>query len=294
VWRIACRLSRLLDRDERAAVCGDLAESGASGARALLEVAGLVVRRQIELWLDWRPWVALVTVVAPLGLLLSVASRWFADNAASKLRLYMLTGEWAYFAVPGWRDDVIAAAVTSLMSLAALAAWSWTTGFVLGRVSRRASQITALLFALVVVFGTVGSTTTVRDPVGYGALGRMGSHGSLFVPIAVTGLVRLMLVLVPAWRGVDAGGRSESFKAWQPMAIAVLALAITTFTARALEGSLIFGWGLTMPQPGPDRIVGTADDLRPVWWASLAIICPALCVLAGAIGARTRVRRIST
>lgn len=284
LWRVACRLSLRLDRDEGAAACGDLVESGASGARALREVAGLVVRRQAEVWLTWRPWAALLTVVAPLGLLLSVASRWFADNAASKLRLYMLTGDWAYFAVPGWRHDVIAAAVMSVTSLIALAVWSWTTGFVLGRVSRRASGVAALLFALVVAFGTVGSTTTVR----------MGSHGSLFVPIAITGIVRVMLVLLPAWRGLQAGCRPERVGSWRPMVIAVVALAITTFMTRALEGSLIFGWGVMLPQPGPDGVVGTADDLRPLWWVSIAMAWPAACVLASAIGARTRVRWISS
>lgn len=283
-WRGVDVLSRLLDRHERDAVYGDLLESHASGTRALLEVAGLVFRRQSALWLDWRPWAALITIVAPLGLLLSVSSRWFADNAAARLRLYTLTGEWAYFAVPGWRHDVIAALIISVASLAALAAWSWTTGFVLGRVSRRASWITALFFALVVLFGTVGSTTTVR----------MGSHGSRFVPMAITGLVRLMLVLMPAWRGMQAERRPESFSARRPMVIAVVALAITTFLTRALEGSLIFGWGVMLPQPGPDGVVGTADDLRPMWWVSLAMVWPAACVLARAIATRSRVRWISS
>lgn len=71
-------LSRLLEADEREAVRGDLTESGASGGRALRDVVGLVVRRQAALWMDWRPWLALVGVVVPLGLLLSHVSRWWA------------------------------------------------------------------------------------------------------------------------------------------------------------------------------------------------------------------------
>ena len=93
------RLSRLLEPDERDAVYGDLADSRMSPSRALREVAGLVVRRHAALWLGWRTWVALATVVVPLGFLLSVASRWFADGTAFNVSLYVRTGDWAYFAL---------------------------------------------------------------------------------------------------------------------------------------------------------------------------------------------------
>ena len=75
-WWSVDLFSRLLEADERDAVRGDLTESGASGGRALRDVLGLVVRRQAALWVDWRPWLALLGVVVTLGLLLShVSSR---------------------------------------------------------------------------------------------------------------------------------------------------------------------------------------------------------------------------
>ena len=123
-WWAVDTLCRLLDRHERDVVCGDLVEARQSAWRACLDVAGLVVRRQAAVWLAWQPWCALLTLAVPIGFLLSVASRGFADSAAMKVSLYIQTGNWAYFAVPGWRRDVIAAATTMSISFAALAAWS--------------------------------------------------------------------------------------------------------------------------------------------------------------------------
>ena len=80
---------------------GDLTESRASGRRALLDVLGLVVRRRAALWMDWRPWLALVGVVIPLGLLLSHVSRWWADGFAIYAWLYVNNWTWAFLDSPG-------------------------------------------------------------------------------------------------------------------------------------------------------------------------------------------------
>ena len=57
-WLLVEMVSRLLDQPERDVVRGDLAECGARPGPALREVAGLVIRRQAALWIDWRPWLA--------------------------------------------------------------------------------------------------------------------------------------------------------------------------------------------------------------------------------------------
>jgi hypothetical protein len=53
-----------------------------SGGRALAEVLGLVVRRQAGLWADWQPWVSVLAIALPIGLMLSHAARWWADAYA--------------------------------------------------------------------------------------------------------------------------------------------------------------------------------------------------------------------
>ena len=80
-WGLVDISSRLLESAEREAVCGDLAESGVTGSRALGDILGLVVRRQAALWADWRPWLGLVGLVVPLGMLLSIVSKGMADGS---------------------------------------------------------------------------------------------------------------------------------------------------------------------------------------------------------------------
>ena len=53
MWRLIAWVARLLERDEREVVLGDLAEGEVSGLRGLLDVLGLVLRRQAASW-DWR------------------------------------------------------------------------------------------------------------------------------------------------------------------------------------------------------------------------------------------------
>ncbi|HKE85356.1 MAG TPA: hypothetical protein VKB50_16450, partial [Vicinamibacterales bacterium] len=264
-WRAVERLSRLLERDEREAVWGDLIESHTSPARALREVAGLVVRRQAEVWLDWRPWFALVTIAVPLGFLLSVASRGFADNAASYFWLYVRTGSWAYFTVPGWRRDVIAVTVGAAGSFLALVGWSWTTGYALGRIARRACWIVAFFFGAFVITATLPSTTT----------GIMGYPEAHFRPVGLffSGVVRVAFVLWPAWFGLTRGREHTALRA-SATGVAVVITALTMVAAKALEGSLVYGWGWARPHPGPDGVFGTADDLRPLWWISIVMMWP--------------------
>ena len=278
-WRLVDRVCRLLERDDRDAVCGDLAESQMPAGRALREVVGLLLRRQAALWLDWGPWAG-VTIALPLGFLLSVASRWFADGTAFHASLYSRTGDWAYLAIPGWRRDFLASAGTATLMWLALAAWSWTAGFALSRVSRRAWCSVSALFAMAVVLGTLTSTTTGT---------REGYAIAHFSPIGLylTGVMRMLLVLLPALYGIDAA-RDVRRRSWSTVAIAVATVALTALSAKALEGSFTFGWGFMRPQPGPDGIVGTADDLRPLWWVSFVMAWPAVFVFTNTVSSRFR------
>lgn len=63
-------VSQLLEREEREAVLGDLAEADENTWHGLLAILGLVIRRQAELWKSWRPWLATFGVALPSTLLL--------------------------------------------------------------------------------------------------------------------------------------------------------------------------------------------------------------------------------
>src|SRR5208282_4963318 len=69
-WPLVEVAARLLERDEREAVLGDLLEARESAWDALTGVLGLAFRRQAQLWKSWRPWLAGFGVTLPSSFLL--------------------------------------------------------------------------------------------------------------------------------------------------------------------------------------------------------------------------------
>jgi hypothetical protein len=156
-WWLADALSRTLAPDERDAVCGDLAETGKSGGQGLRDVLSLVVRLQLALWSEWRPWVALVGLVVPLGMLLSLVSLRTADSSAIYIWLHA-NWDWDLLKsviLPNamFRHDLVSTVVSVFLSFVILLCWSWTSGFVLGSVSRRTIPVNGALFCLVLLLG---------------------------------------------------------------------------------------------------------------------------------------------
>jgi hypothetical protein len=143
--------ARALESREREIALGDLVECGASGMPAFLELLGLVVRRQLLIWVNWRPWLALTGVVGVSGFCLS--------RMLSRLGIgiFEQVAAWRHYGVhynPGvtsFRDDVIH------LSCLAVAIFFWTAvnASLLRRLSGRADWLTGLLF-YVVVFDASG------------------------------------------------------------------------------------------------------------------------------------------
>ncbi|HTZ57108.1 MAG TPA: hypothetical protein VMB49_03380 [Acidobacteriaceae bacterium] len=129
----------LLEPEEREAVQGDLLEAGESGWQSLLAVLGLVVRREVDLWRHWRPWLAAFGLALPssfllMGFSLSVSR---AYQQLMDAPIHHATG---LTLGPGL--------MLFLCNVLLLAAWSWTGGFVVGSVSRRTVWVSAgLCFA---------------------------------------------------------------------------------------------------------------------------------------------------
>jgi len=271
-WWMVESLSRLLDGDEREVVRGDLAECGTNPAQALCEMIGLVIRRQAVLWCDWRPWFMLASVVIPIGLLLSYATRSWGVTSGTDISIYWRFWDFSYLAVPGWRRDVIAVAVRIGSGCLALVGWSWTCGFVLGRVSRRTVGLTVAMFAVAVFFGTMGTVIA----------GQPQENPSLqyhVVFVVLPRFFRTFLVLLPAAWGAYRGSKASSLPLG-PTVLGVMVLAIATFlVSQGLERSLVFG-GLVPPDPGPDGFLVSADDPRPLWFLSLVMMWPAVYILA--------------
>lgn len=110
--------AQLLEPSEREAVLGDLTEAGERGWHGLVEVLGLLIRRQTILWKSWRPWLAAFGLALPASFLLmgfSVSVSWHARM--------LIEGDASLWFL--------------IVNVLLLAAYSWTGGFVVGSLSRR-------------------------------------------------------------------------------------------------------------------------------------------------------------
>ena len=152
-WPLADLVSRALEPDERAAVRGDLTESGESGGEALLDVLGLALRRQSAVWEHWRPWLVLAGLVLPLGVLLCLISRRDADGSAIYLWFYANNWNPDFLANPGFRHALALHMGAILTGYFTLFCWSWSSGFLVGSASRRSLPLQGMLFGLFVLFG---------------------------------------------------------------------------------------------------------------------------------------------
>jgi hypothetical protein len=282
-WWLVDRISRLLDRDEREAVRGDFAEWELTGGEALRDLVGLIVRRHASVWAGWRPWLALLALVAPIGMLLSLASRNWSSGWAIGSFLYANNWTWGYLESPGARIDLAQTIGGVCLGSAALMVWSWTIGFALASLAPRAVGINGALFCLVVFGGTIGSTTT-------GMRGNDAVFSIAFYRVALPAIVRGLLVLVPAVCGMREGTRTRQASIPLPRAIFCIAIVIvaTVASARGLEGSLLFGW---VSPSGSNVDVTELSRWRGSWklhLLPLVMMWPAAFIVASARRRRAR------
>jgi hypothetical protein len=225
-WRAVDAVSQLLERDEREAVQGDLTEAGESAWQGLLAVLGLVIRRQVLLWKNWRPWLAAFGLALPssfllMGFSLSVSRAYQGLMDPTILKVTGLTMS------PGLS--------LLLCNVLLLVGWSWTGGFVVGSVSRRTVWVSAILSFAPCVF----------------CLERF----------RVESLSRfcLLLFLPPAIWGVRRGLQIARIKlsAAIVLAVAVTVLTIPTWNSK---GPWIPNWALSWPAW---YLVATAQ--KPIW-----------------------------
>jgi hypothetical protein len=141
-WRWLVELAaQLLEPDERDAVLGDIAEAGETSASALLGVLGLVARRQTALWGDWRPWLALVGLVGIVGPRLWSTSIEFGLDLFMNIKTYWKYGSFYANGLTAREEFAV-----TLGGTLGLVFWSWTSGFVLGALSRRTIWTTGTLY----------------------------------------------------------------------------------------------------------------------------------------------------
>lgn len=219
--RVVQWVARALDPAEREVVLGDLAESGESWNHALWEVFGLVVRREAALWLTPRPWLILIALVIPLGLLISVLSRITSGATSVYLWMYANNSDWDLIRSAGFWYVLREASLWFFVQCLALACGAWTVGYVIGVVSGKFVRSSAFVFLLVLLAGEFifaprylalfwqlrnelfhfPALPTHSDPV----------SANFFYALIFPLIVQIALVAVPALAGVVAAPRLRAF-----------------------------------------------------------------------------------
>jgi hypothetical protein len=227
LWWLVNSSAQLLESGEREAVRGDLAESGETGSQALRHVVGLVIRRQVSIWMDWRSWLTLVGLVVPLGLLLSVISRRMASTSAVYIWMYANNLDPSLFGYRGfWYQfaDTVAEIFKMYLSLGC---WSWTSGFVLGSVSRGIVRVNGFLFCLMLAFGVLLGAPLyfayyqhyLHLTIGFALFAHQHQqhdpvNALIFYRVMFPLIVQAVLVLLPALWGMREGARAVSLRLW--------------------------------------------------------------------------------
>lgn len=216
-WNAVEWISRALDGRDREAVLGDIAESGQPWHSAFRDILGLVVRREAALWAGHRPWIILIAVVVPLGLLISVLSTLVSGETRVYVWMYANNWDWALLRDLGFWRIFSEATVLACIQYLTLACCAWTIGLVVGAVSGRVFRSSAFAMLLVLLAGGlsfaprylafcwelrnalfhVPNLPGTNDPV----------SANFFYRFAFPLIVQIGLVALPALRGIAAARR---------------------------------------------------------------------------------------
>lgn len=135
-WRWVEVAARLLEPGEREAVVGDLLESGEGAWTGLLDILGLVTRRQLLPWKSWQPWLAAFGLALPCSFLLMGISVSVSSMGVRLAESALLSGS-----TQGLHDVFLGLLCGGLL----LAGCSWACGFVIGSLARRTLWVSIAL-----------------------------------------------------------------------------------------------------------------------------------------------------
>jgi hypothetical protein len=215
LWSLVEFAAHPLAQEERDAVIGDSLEAGDTVWKALLGVLGLVVRRQLLRWRNWRPWFATFLLALPAGYLLISVS--ISVACTSERLMGLKVGHWAPTGHEGF--------LMLLCHIFLLITWSWTSGFAVGSLSPRILCSTMVCSALAVCCVNF-------VPYGKHHIESMPYYSLLFVAPAIWGVLR--------------GKRTHRLSLRTALLFAITMTALTT--AAWIDNALwILNWFLLLP-----------------------------------------------
>lgn len=257
-WPIVLWLSGFLDQPEREAVLGDLTEDSENGGGAIVQVLGLVVRRRAAVLLDLRLWLAVTLVILPVSYLLCAIAQTTAGEGAVYSWMYLNNWDGALTRTPGFWYVLREIAVSFGSTCFALACWSWSAGFLIGRLPDailRASRNTFIALLVAAFQVNDGPGRFIYFLIFWHGLPVRTSlpdynfpvTGSAFYRVFFPWIALVILVILPALSGIRQADRTL-LNGWKMRAILVTAAA----------GSLLImlihvpGFGLLLVAPLKD------------------------------------------
>ena len=127
-WKLIEVMALQLTSTEREIVLGDLIETRETALRGMREISGLVMRRQLQLWNGWSPWLAAPGLALPCSFMLMGFS--FAISSDLRNRF-----------VHGWQLGFFSTEpgefIWLLCQVLVLLICAWAAGFTVESVSRR-------------------------------------------------------------------------------------------------------------------------------------------------------------
>ncbi len=112
---------------------GDFTERGETNAAAIFDMLGFLARRHTAVLLDLRLWAAVALLILPVSYLLSATAQTTSAEGSVYSWMYLNNWDWALTSNPGFwhvlRETAINFGITCLI----LACWSWSAGFLIGR-----------------------------------------------------------------------------------------------------------------------------------------------------------------
>lgn len=217
-WWMVRKVTALLERNEREAVQGDLAELELSGAQALREAVGLFFRRQAAGWKDWRPWLAFFGIAGLVGPRLERIALSLGGLSVLQLQTWWKYDTY-YKRGLSASEDLLCFGSFFLATIA----WSLTSGCVFGSLSRRTIRTSGPLF--LVIWLLIGPWRSLRFSDASNSLLAMG----ILVFDAT-------LFLLPFWWGIRTASRTGGPRMRRAL---LWAAAVTLLTVMATWTS---GW----------------------------------------------------
>jgi len=221
--------------DERDAVLGDLLELQTPRGRALREVAGLLIRRQVALLASWRGLLTLCAAVVPFALLIGLLTRFSAEVSAISAFAYIDNWSPTVLDSPGGRRDFANVVLTQLAGFGTLCVWSWLMGFMIGSLSRMTAWVNAGAFAFVLI----GEYVALPQ---YHYAGNEAAFESVAYSVILPLALRGWFVLGSAIWGIWDGARRMTLGAPATLAVVVVSATLTAMASRRIGFAARGGW----------------------------------------------------